>query len=118
MIVNSPETTRNVTEWAKQQACWNRVTLLVLEWPEALEAELLSSAERTAEKRTAVRDQQMLNGIEAQNIVVQTEPGFWNDVKAWGVSQGLLSQDDTGILDVVNSIPAKIPSERQSLRGH
>ena len=116
VILNSPETTRNVTEWAKQQACWNRVMLLDLEWPEALEVELLSSADRTAAKRTAVKDQQMLNGIEAQTIVVQTEPGFWSDVKAWGVSKGLLSQDDTGILDVVNSIPARIPSERQSLR--
>ena len=36
VIVNSPEGMRNVTEWAKQQACWSRVMGLDVEWPEAL----------------------------------------------------------------------------------
>ena len=32
------------------------------------------------------------------------------------MSKGLLSPDDQGILDVAISIPAKVPSEKQSLR--
>ena len=116
VIVDSPDSMRNVTEWAKQEACWNRVKMLDVEWPEALKAEILSSDDLTDAKRAAVRDQRTLNGIEAQTIVVQTGSDFWNDVKAWGLSKGLLSPDDTGILDVAKSVPDRIPSEQQSLR--
>ena len=117
VIVATPDNKRNVTEWAKQQACWSRVTRLDVEWPEALERELLRSADRADAKRTAAKDQRMLNGIEAQTIVVRVGSGFWGDVKAWGTSKKLLSPDDTGILDVAASVPAKVPSERQSLRA-
>ena len=117
VIVDSPESMRNVTEWAKQQACWDRVTRLNVAWPVALEAELLSSADRTDAKRTAVKDQRMLNGIEAQTVVVQAGADFWSAVKAWDASKSLLSPDDVGILDVAASVPAKVPSEKQSLRA-
>ena len=117
VIVDSPENMRNVTEWAKQQACWDRVMRLVVEWPEGLEMELVSSADRAEAKRTAVKDQRMLNGIEAQTFVVQAGSSFWGEVKAWGTSKGLLSPDDTGILELAASVPVKVLSERQSLRA-
>ena len=116
VIVDPPDGMRNVTEWAKQQACWSRVMRLDVAWPYALETELVNSVERDEVKRTAVKDQQMLNGIEAQTVVFQAGSALWSDVKAWGVSKGLLSPDDQGILDVAISIPAKVPSEKQSLR--
>ena len=117
VIVDPPGTMRNVTEWAKQQACWNRVMHLDVEWPPALQAELLTSAEQTEGKLAAAKDQQVLNGIEAQTMVVRARPGFWSDVAAWGMARGLLSPDDTGILEVAKSVPAKIPSEHQSRRA-
>ena len=117
VIVDPPATMRNVTEWGKQQACWNRVMHLDVEWPPALQAELLTSAEQTEGKLAAAKDQQVLNGIEAQTMVVRARPGFWSDVAAWGMARGLLSPDDTGILEVAKSVPAKIPSEHQSRRA-
>ena len=116
VMVDPPDRMRNVTEWAKQQACWSRVMGLHVAWPEALEAELVSGAERDEVKRTAVKEQKMLNGIEAQTVVFQAGSALWSDVKVWGMSKGLLSPDDQGILDVAISIPAKVPSEKQSLR--
>ena len=116
VIVDPPDRMRNVTEWAKQQACWSRVMGLHVAWPEALEAELVSGAERDEVKRTAVKEQKMLNGIEAQTVVFQAGSALWSDVKVWGMSKGLLSPNDQGILDVAISIPAKVPSEKQSLR--
>ena len=116
VIVDPPASMRNVTEWAKQQACWSRVSRLDIAWPPSLDGELLSSGDRTDARREAARDQRVLNGIEAQTIVVQAGAGFWNEVKEWGASKGLLSPDDTGILEAACSLPPKIPSERQSLR--
>ena len=116
VIVDPPEGMRNVTEWTKQQACWHRVMGLHVEWPKALEIELVSSVERDEVKRAAVKDQRMLNGIEAQMVVVRAGSALWSDVKVWGMTKGLLSPDDQGILDVAISMPAKVPSEKQSLR--
>ena len=117
MIVDPPASMRNVTEWAKQQACWSRVTRLELAWPEALEPELVSTDERKDAKRTAAKDQRMLNGIQAQLIVVESGTGLWSDLKTWGISSKLLSPNDIGILDVARSVPNKVPSEKQSLRA-
>ena len=116
VIVDPPGGMRNVTEWAKQQACWHRVMGLHVSWPDALETELVSSSERDEVKRDAVKDQRMLNGIEAQMVVVQAGSALWSDVKVWGMSKALLSPADQGILDVAISMPAKVPSEKQSLR--
>ncbi|MYC30722.1 MAG: AIPR family protein [Chloroflexi bacterium] len=116
VIVDPPHGMRNVTEWGKQQACWHRVMGLHISWPDALETELVSSSERDEVKRAAVKDQQMLNGIEAQMVVVQAGSALWSDVKVWGMSKGLLSPDDQGILEVAISMPDKVPSEKQSVR--
>ncbi len=116
VIVEPPAGMRNVTEWAKQQACWHRVMGLHVSWPDSLAIVLTSSSERDEGKRAAVKDQRMLNGIEAQMLVVEAGPALWSEVKAWGVSKGLLSPTDQGILDVAISIPAKVPSEKQSIR--
>ena len=117
VIVDAPDSMRNVTEWAKQENCWNRVKQMDMEWPEALKESLISSDDLTDARRTAVMDQRMLNGIEAQTIVFQAGSDFWSDVKQWGLSKGLISPDDTGILDVARSVPDRVPSERQSIRA-
>ena len=117
VIVGPPEGVRNVTEWAKQQACWSRAKRLEFKWPEALELELVSNDERKDAKRTAVKDQRMLNGIQAQRIVVESGTELWSDLKVWGMSSKVLSPTDMGILDVARSVPRRVPSEKQSLRA-
>ncbi|MDE2837956.1 MAG: AIPR family protein [Chloroflexota bacterium] len=115
VIVNPPERMRNVTEWAKQQACWNRVEHLDVAWPTSLSEELLSTGDRSDARRDAVKDQRMLNGIDVQTTVVEAGPEFWGNLKEWGVSRGLLSPSEMEILDVAVS-PSRIPTERQSAR--
>jgi len=116
VIVDPPVDMRNVTEWAKQQACWSRVKRLRVEWPEALATEMVGFDERREEARAAKKDQQMLNGIDAQMAVVGAGSALWREVKLWGMSKRLLTPTDQGILDVAISVPARIPSEKQSLR--
>ena len=116
VIINPPPKMRNVTEWAKQQACWNRVMQLNVKWPRSLGSELLSTCELKDLQRTASRDQKMLNGIEAQMKVCGTDPNLWVEVRAWGDSAGLLSPDDLQILEVAGFMPAKVPTEKQSQR--
>ena len=116
VIIDPPSSMRNVTEWAKQQACWNRVMQLEVLWPESLNRELMTSSELKEMKRAAIKDQRVLNGIEAQMKVCGAGADLWTEVRDWGNSAGLLSPDDFKILEVVASMPAKVPTERQSQR--
>ena len=57
----------------------------------------------------------MLNGIEAQTAVFQAGAGGWARAAEWGASRKLLTAKDLDILQVCASMPAKVPSERQSI---
>ncbi|MHB1198759.1 MAG: AIPR family protein [Polaromonas sp.] len=106
----------NVTEWAKQQACWARVMSLKIDWPAEWLDELIGKAEMTAQKQSAVKDQRVLNGIEAQTMVVNAGGKFWREVIGWAQSRDLLSPKESGILHTAAGIPTKIPSELQSIK--
>lgn len=106
----------NVTEWAKQQACWTRVKALSIPWPKDFQAELITKEEMRENKKDAVKDQKMLNGIDAQTAVVKAGGAIWRSVKEWGVSKRLLSPTDAGVLDAASSMPLKIPTEKQCIR--
>ncbi len=116
IIVEPPSTMRNVTEWAKQQACWSRVSEAPLDLPTAFESELQNPSEAAEAQKEAVRDQRMLNGIEAQTAVANAGSEFWRNVNAWGDERQLISPDEKGILTVAMLIPTRIPSEKQSQR--
>lgn len=117
VIVNPPPGFRNVTEWAKKQGCWNRVQELNVPLPNELRRELLSQEERRKDEKAAVKEQRVLNGIEAQMMVVNLGGEFWKMVREWGLNQKCLSPSEVGILEVASEIPLKIPSEKQSAKA-
>ena len=116
IIVNPPPTMRNVTEWAKQQACWNRVLTAPLELPEQFQSQLLRPGDVVEAQSDAAKDQRMDNRIGAQTAVVNAGPVFWGRVFDWGTQRQLLSPDEQSILTVAMSMPSKVPSENQCTR--
>ena len=114
VLIDPPHGLRNVTEWAKKQACWECVRNVDVSWPASFWDELISTEERQEEARGARREQRELNGIERQIAVVNAGAAFWTDVLAWGRERGLLTPTELGILGVV--VAGKTPSERQSSR--
>ena len=117
VITNPPSSTQNVTEWAKQQACWERVASLQIEWPDAWLGELITKGQQASREKAAEKDQQVLNGIEAQTIVVTAGGQAWKAAREWGLAHGLLSPTDEGILAVCAQIPQRLPTDRQSIRA-
>jgi hypothetical protein len=115
VLVDPPSGMSNVTEWAKQQACWSRISALRISWPGAFEDELISEEDQDENETDGERDQRLLNGIEAQTIVVKAGGPFWRSVKEWGVQRRLLSPREAGVLDVAASFPGRMPSEKQSV---
>jgi hypothetical protein len=67
-------------------------------------------------KRFSVKDQKLLNGIEAQSLVVSIGGSFWKELSSWGHTRKLLSPNDMGCLSIACSLPNKIPTEKQSIR--
>ena len=73
----------------------------------------MTDAERTDDRCSAVKDQRMLNGIEAQKLVFEARPDLWGDLKVWVMSAKLLSPSDVGIL-VSNQVSRSAIALRQS----
>jgi AIPR protein. len=114
-ITATPESISNVTEWAKHQACWKRVSAIEVDWPKEFLNELITAEEQRETRKAAVKDQKVLNGIEAQTAVVQAGSVFWEQLRAWGMARHLLSPTESGILSVAASVPSRIPSDKQCL---
>lgn len=113
VLVDPPSGMSNVTEWAKQQACWSRISGLDILWPRAFVRQLITHEEEQENQVDAEKDQRLLNGIEAQTLVVKAGGALWRTVREWGVSRRLLTPIEAGILDVAAS--NRLPSEKQSL---
>jgi hypothetical protein len=117
VITDPPSANQNVTEWAKQQACWDRVETKSIEWSSAWLDALLSAGQHRRREQQAERDQKELNGIEAQTIVVSAGGQTWRDARIWGLERALLSPADDGILAVCAQVPDRLPTDRQCLRA-
>ncbi len=115
VLTNPPAGLKNVTEWAKQQACWARVAALPIERPKPWLAELLSVDEQEDATKTAVKEQKVLNGIEAQRAVVGAGAEVWRRVKDFATDNDLLTSKELDILQVAASMPRLLPSEKQSI---
>ena len=116
VLVAPPAGISNVTEWAKKQACWNRVRELVIAWPQPFLSDLISTSDRRDAARSARREQRVLNSVEAQIAVVNAGPAFWAAALAWGTERGLLTPTEVGVLDVAAKPAGRIPTERQASR--
>lgn len=114
VLVSPSSAGMNVTEWAKQQGCWNRLAYVEIAWPEGFVKELKSRDVQVARKRDAIKDQKLLNGIESQAAVFNAGAELGRSVLDWGNERRLLSVTELGCLRVAATMPAKIPTERQS----
>ncbi len=115
VLVEPPLGIRNVTEWAKKQACWERVKALDVEWPSGFVNELITEEEADSRKQWGRKEQKILNGIEAQTAVFNAGGEFWRKVLNWGKDRKLISEKELGILETAASIPRKLPTEKQAM---
>lgn len=113
IITNPDSRYRNVTEWAKQPACWNRVSKADFHPPSNISKVVVPKELADEARRDASKDQEMLSGIALQTKVVDAGPLLWRRVRTWGSSRSLLTQKEMDVLDVCASLPARVPTEKQ-----
>jgi len=114
VVTHPPAGVRNMSEWAKQQACWNGMKARTLKYDEDFETCLtLAETARTVKRDAKVREA-LTEGINAQSEVVTLGADFWKGVLSWGRERKRLTPKDQQILDVCASMPRRLPSDLQS----
>ena len=107
----------NVTEWAKKQACWNRVSELVIAWPQPFLNGLITIDDCRDAARSARREQRQLNSVQTQMAVVNAGPTFWAAALAWGEERELLTPTEVGVLGAAANPAGRALTDRQASRA-
>lgn len=115
VITNPPSGVRNMSEWAKKQACWAELAKCTAAYDAGFETVTIErDALRAVDHDTRVAKRQ-LNGIEAQREVVNQGGEYWSQLLAFGRSIGKLPPKEAGILQACTSLPHRVPTEKQCL---
>ena len=106
---------RNTTEWAKKQACWERLRTQEIEYGPSLNECLVSAEQDRVAVKEGRREAAIVSGIEAQSKVVSAGKDFWQRLYSWGQSTSLLSPRESGIVRACAGTGGRLPSEKQAI---
>ena len=111
VITHPPHGVRNMSEWAKQQACWNGLKSRKLDYDDDFDSCLVLIDEDRRRKGDEKKKNKQDEGINAQNEVVTLGADFWSEVHEWGRQKKLLSPEDFRILRLCSSMGRVPPNE-------
>ncbi|MDR3300864.1 MAG: AIPR family protein [Candidatus Accumulibacter sp.] len=118
-IMNPPLDFSNISEWCKKEACWARIQGLAGTIEKQLSPtfydQLVSLGEQVATARTARQTQRIDDGIEAQLRVLAVPSAQWFRIHQILYERKLLTPKEIGVLKIAEQIPARLPTEKQSL---
>ncbi|MEC9346640.1 MAG: AIPR family protein [Pseudomonadota bacterium] len=104
----------NMSEWAKQQACWNGLKSRQLVYDSDLgTCQVLVETARTAVKE-ARTEKSLTDGINALAEVVNRGGEFWGEVLAKARRLRAISPKEAQILQICAAIPRKLPTDAQA----
>lgn len=113
VITNPPAGVRNMSEWAKQQACWNGLKGRSLDYGPDFDGCLVLAENARANERDQRKRKREVDGISAQSEVVNRGADFWQEILELGRANRKLTPKDQQILQVCASMPRQLPSELQ-----
>ena len=114
-LTNDKRPVLNVTQWAKQEQCWENVRAVPFSISESIKDYGVSAAERSKEKKAARKTQEIDSGIAAQGLVVEQPVRYWEKILADPVLASSLSPVDTDLVSMMTK-PRTVPSEKQAAR--
>jgi hypothetical protein len=105
---------QNISEWAKQQACWSRVQALEVDWPTSLMRDRQSVAEEKEKLKSAKKHKKELTGIEAQTEVIRLGTTYWQSLLSWPETKRILTPTEAGVIAVA-ARRGSVPTDRQCI---
>lgn len=113
VITNPIAGVRNMSEWAKKEACWSTLADRLVEYEADFVEALIDKAEASARKREEQSAKRVTNEVEAEREVVSAGGEYWQGWLDYGLSIGKLTSRDQGILCACAALPRKLPSTKQ-----
>lgn len=112
-IILQPKNVRNISEWAKQDECWDILRDTPVTLPANLTDVLIDTGKATEKTNDDIKMGKIDVGIQNQMRVMNAGTPFWKKVQEWGNEYRLLGVKDLSILRIAMD-PTKFPSEKQS----
>ncbi len=116
VLTSPPQGIQNVTEWAKKELCWTRISQLEIPLSVELLGELLDRDTDRSRKSEARVEQGQVNRINAQIEVVELGSSHWATLEEWGRSMNLLNPDQLKLLRTAVRMNVRLPNERESAK--
>lgn len=109
----------NISEWCKREACWTRIQARAEDIAKLLSpefyAQLVLLDDQAAMVRTAKQTQRLDNGIEVQRKILSVSIEAWVRIHRVLLEKDLLTPKEIDVLKLAMRIPAKLPTEKQSM---
>jgi len=106
--------TMNVTQWCKRELCWESIKKINVNLNNKLENLLISKSEKKQLIAEYKKEQKVINEIEYQTKVINLGEEYWKKVLKFGKDKGILSYQDTTVLQMVISLRSyKLPNHIQ-----
>jgi hypothetical protein len=102
-----------MSEWAKNQACWEGFRKRKLTYPDGYSDLLIDPAEVQEETKDGKNDQKLTDDLTDQVRVFELGGPFWAKARAWGREKKLLNQTEFGVLGICAQMPKRLPTEGQ-----
>jgi hypothetical protein len=104
----------NVTEWAKQEACWEQARAAAVPLSQQVFDDLVDPIARKYAEGSGV--QQVGYGIFARTAVLGIRPSQWEELRQWGMANAMLDAREAELLRSATRIPKFVPSVKECER--
>jgi hypothetical protein len=113
-LVAADPAVRNVTEWAKNIACWERIAALKPPAFTDLRQFMISLDADRSVRREAAAVQKVDTAISAVVGVISIPGSTWQSMLTWGLKESALTPSEQRLLELAARMPLKIPTDRQA----
>lgn len=103
----------NVTQWAKQQACWEGFTKVPFELNASLSSQLLSASDAATLERDSKKVRQMDNEFELVAKILKVPVATWSTLLT-SSSSIPISPTEKSLMQEFGISKGKVPTERQA----
>jgi len=103
----------NVTQWAKQQACWEGFKRFNIQLDNAIEEDLVSADEAQVQRTDDRKQRAMDTGIEAVKRVLAVNPHVWEMISR-STSKVTMSPMEWDLVQLFGLRRGKVPTDRQA----
>ena len=103
----------NVTQWAKQQACWEGFKMVGIRLDEAVEDDLITAAQAFVQAADNRKQRVMDSGFEIVKRVLAVTPQVWETIYR-ATAQAPMSPTEKNLVELYGLRTGRVPSDRQA----